>query len=268
MLKLLCRGWRPPTTSPSRLSGRAVHGHGVRELFANLPDRLDHAQRHRARRAGGLFLSCPRRRCRRQHERLLGRRDRDRPCRGGHHAAHCTQAASTAAAVSISQVNLSWTASSDAVGVTNYLIERCQGAGCTNFTQVASTAAAAFSDVALLAATSYCTGYGRRMPPATWAPTPRLPRRARWPWPTPPRRRPPALHRPRRAVSTTQINLAWSASSDNVGVTGYRIERCQGAGCANFAQIATSATLAFSNTGLAASTSYSYRVAQAMPPGI
>ncbi len=30
------------------------------------------------------------------------------------------------------------------------------------------------------------------------------------------------------AVSASQINLAWTASTDNVGVTGYRVERCPG----------------------------------------
>src|SRR5947209_5324064 len=33
------------------------------------------------------------------------------------------------------------------------------------------------------------------------------------------------------AASATQINLSWIASTDNVGVTGYRVERCQSAGC-------------------------------------
>jgi RHS repeat-associated protein len=61
-------------------------------------------------------------------------------------------------------------------------------------------------------------------------------------------------------VSATQINLAWTAATDNVGVTGYQVERCQGAGCANFAQIATPTATSFSDTGLAAATSYSYRV--------
>ncbi len=41
------------------------------------------------------------------------------------------------------------------------------------------------------------------------------------------------------AVSSTQINLSWTASTDNVGVTGYQIERCQGAGCSNFALLTT-----------------------------
>src|SRR5207244_2980684 len=41
------------------------------------------------------------------------------------------------------------------------------------------------------------------------------------------------------AVSGSQINLSWTASTDTVGVTGYRVERCQGATCTNFVQIAT-----------------------------
>jgi len=63
------------------------------------------------------------------------------------------------------------------------------------------------------------------------------------------------------ASSGTQIGLTWTASTDNVGVTGYRIERCTGASCASFAQIGTTTgATTFSNTGLTASTSYSYRV--------
>jgi chitodextrinase len=61
------------------------------------------------------------------------------------------------------------------------------------------------------------------------------------------------------SASSTQINLAWTASTDNVGVTGYKVERCSVAACSNFAQIATPATTTFNDTGLIASTSYSYR---------
>jgi chitodextrinase len=63
------------------------------------------------------------------------------------------------------------------------------------------------------------------------------------------------------ATSSSQISLAWTASSDNVGVTGYRIERCQGASdCTNFTQIATSTATNFTNSGLVANTTYRYRV--------
>lgn len=61
-------------------------------------------------------------------------------------------------------------------------------------------------------------------------------------------------------VSTSQINVSWSAATDNVGVTGYQLERCTGGGCSNFALLSTVTTTSYSNTGLAASTSYSYRV--------
>src|SRR2546421_4218759 len=45
------------------------------------------------------------------------------------------------------------------------------------------------------------------------------------------------------AVSSSQINLSWAASSDNVGVSGYRVFR-------NGAQIATTSATSFTNQGL------------------
>jgi chitodextrinase len=62
------------------------------------------------------------------------------------------------------------------------------------------------------------------------------------------------------AATTSQIDLAWGASTAAAGVTGYRVERCEGAGCTNFAQIASPPGTTYSDTGLAADTSYSYRV--------
>jgi hypothetical protein len=63
------------------------------------------------------------------------------------------------------------------------------------------------------------------------------------------------------ASGSSRINLAWGAATDNVGVTGYRVERCAGSGCSTFAQIATPAGTSFNDTGgLSAATSYSYRV--------
>src|SRR5437016_8525830 len=56
------------------------------------------------------------------------------------------------------------------------------------------------------------------------------------------------------AVSSSQINLSWTASSDNVGVSGYRVYR-------GGTQIATRSTTSFTNTGLSPSTTYTYTVA-------
>jgi hypothetical protein len=68
-------------------------------------------------------------------------------------------------------------------------------------------------------------------------------------------------------VSSSRINLAWTASTDNVGVTGYRVERCQGAGCTSFSQIATPAGTSYGDTGLSGNTSYNYRVRAADAAG-
>ena len=62
------------------------------------------------------------------------------------------------------------------------------------------------------------------------------------------------------AAGATQVNLAWSASTDNVGVTGYRVERCTGSSCTNFAQIATPTVTSYSDTGRSPRTTYRYRV--------
>jgi len=55
------------------------------------------------------------------------------------------------------------------------------------------------------------------------------------------------------AASSSQINLSWTASTDNVGVTGYDVYR-------GGTLIGSSATTSYSDTGLTASTSYSYTV--------
>jgi hypothetical protein len=62
------------------------------------------------------------------------------------------------------------------------------------------------------------------------------------------------------AVIGGRINLAWTSANDDVGVTGYLVERCQGAACTTFAQVAAVSGTTYSDTGLAANTSYRYRV--------
>jgi pectate lyase len=60
------------------------------------------------------------------------------------------------------------------------------------------------------------------------------------------------------AVSNSQINLAWTDNASNE--TGYRIERSSDG--TNFSEIATTGAgvVSYANTGLTASTAYSYRV--------
>lgn len=62
------------------------------------------------------------------------------------------------------------------------------------------------------------------------------------------------------ATSSTQINVSWTAATDNVGVTGYIIERCLGTTCTNFTPVATVAASPYSNTGLVVLTTYRYRI--------
>jgi hypothetical protein len=64
------------------------------------------------------------------------------------------------------------------------------------------------------------------------------------------------------AATSARIDLSWGAAPDDIGVTGYLIERCTGGGCSTFTQIAAPAGtgLTYSDPGLTPSTSYSYRV--------
>jgi hypothetical protein len=63
-----------------------------------------------------------------------------------------------------------------------------------------------------------------------------------------------------RPSSSVMTGLSWTASTDDIGIAEYSVERCQGMGCRNFAQIATVTDTTFSDIGLATATSYSYRV--------
>ncbi len=62
------------------------------------------------------------------------------------------------------------------------------------------------------------------------------------------------------AASSTQLNVTWQTAADNIRTTAYRVERCTGSGCSNFAEIGTTAENLFSDVNLTAGTSYSYRL--------
>jgi len=152
----------------------------------------------------------------------------------------------TAAAVGSSGANLSWSASTDDVGVTDYIVRR-------NGVQVGTPAATSYADAGLSAATTYSYTVAARdaagnissdstsvsVTTASAADT------------TPPTT-PTGLTA--AAAGSTGANLSWSASTDDVGVTGYIVRR-------NGVQVATAATTSFADTGLSAATTYSYTVA-------
>lgn len=162
-----------------------------------------------------------------------------------------------AAAVSSTQINLSWT-DSDATE-TGFKIERCTGVGCSDYSQIATVAAGvtSYSNTSLTASTSYSyrvlayntagnSEYSNTASAVTQAP-PSVPAG------------PTGLTA--RTVSRTQINLTWSDNAGNE--TGYYVERCRGTTCTNFTRIATLGANAtsYSSTGLSRNTAYRYRVA-------
>jgi hypothetical protein len=62
----------------------------------------------------------------------------------------------TATAISNTQINLSWTPSTENGGtVSQYLVERCQGPGCTGFTQVGTATGTGYNDAGLNSGVSY-----------------------------------------------------------------------------------------------------------------
>lgn len=61
-------------------------------------------------------------------------------------------------------------------------------------------------------------------------------------------------------VTSIGLTLNWTASTDNIAITGYRVERCQGSSCTNFAQVGTPTGTTYNDTALTASTAYRYRL--------
>src|SRR3989344_4461946 len=160
----------------------------------------------------------------------------------------------SASAVSSSQINLSWTASTDNVGVTGYRVYR-------GGTQIASPSTTSYSDTGLSPSTTYSytvaavDGAGNISSQSTSA-------EATTQAPPPPDTQAPSAptNLSATAISSSQINLSWSASTDNVGVTGYRVERCTGSTCTTFTQISTPIGTTYNDTGLSANTTYRYQV--------
>ncbi|MBI3042925.1 MAG: fibronectin type III domain-containing protein [Betaproteobacteria bacterium] len=159
-----------------------------------------------------------------------------------------------ASPVSGSQINLAWTASTDNVGVTAYEVFR---GGV--FRATVNAPAVSFSDTGLTVSTTYtytvraCDAAGNCSALSSAA-------SATTQDPPPPDTQPPTVPTGLTAVpaSGSQVDLAWTASTDNVGVTQYRIYRDS---VLIVTVTGTPPTASHSDTGLTASTLYSYAVA-------
>jgi hypothetical protein len=160
----------------------------------------------------------------------------------------------TAIRINESQINLSWT--SNTSDETHFRIERCAGAGCSNFIWFDSVAAGitTYSDIAL----THETTYTYRV---------RAHKTASCPWDsgysntnsaTTSITAPGGLVA--SEIDTTQIDLSWS--DNTVSESGFRIERCEGTGCSNFAEIDTvgADATAYSDTSVCNTTDYNYQV--------
>ncbi|MET7327535.1 PQQ-dependent sugar dehydrogenase [Nonomuraea sp. NPDC005650] len=62
------------------------------------------------------------------------------------------------------------------------------------------------------------------------------------------------------ATTSTGTTLTWTASTDNVGVTGYDVLRAPGSSGGAFTQVGTATTASFTDTGLTAGAAYRYQV--------
>jgi chitodextrinase len=152
----------------------------------------------------------------------------------------------SATAASTFQINLTWTASTDNVAVANYRVYR-------NGALLLSAGDPPYQDSGLAAATTYTynidavdssgnisglsAGASATTLTAPDTTAPSIP-----------------LGLTATAISSSQINLSWLASDDNVAVTGYRVFR-GGVLVATLGNVT-----AYQDTGLTPATAYSYRI--------
>ena len=153
----------------------------------------------------------------------------------------------TGTAVSNTQINLKWTASTDNVGVKGYYVY-------LNDVALAITTTPSYTHTGLIAGTTYnyrVSAYDAVPNHSAWTAPVAVKTTGTPPADTTPPSVPSGLAG--TAISNTQINLTWTASTDNVGVKGYQV-------FVNDVVVSTTTTTSFQHTGLAASTTYNYRV--------
>jgi formylglycine-generating enzyme required for sulfatase activity len=158
----------------------------------------------------------------------------------------------TTTVVSATQIDLTWTASTDNIGVVGYKLVKADPFN-QYILDVPSTSVS-YSDTGLNSSTQYCyqmlaldaagntSGWGELVcattKPVTDTTNPTIPENLT-----------------ATASSATQINLTWTAATDNIKVAGYRVYR-DGA----VSPIWSGSAVSFSNAGLTNSTKYCYQV--------
>jgi len=159
-----------------------------------------------------------------------------------------------AVAANTTQIDLSWT--DTAASENGFEIERCTGAGCGSYSLLTTVAAdsTGYADTSCEHSTTY--GYRVRAINTTV------------PWNSDYSNSPSATSQTPVApsaltatrVSETEIGLSWTDNTNDE--TGFKIERCTGAGCDTFTQIDIVAAeeTTYQDTGLDFATTYKYRV--------
>jgi acid phosphatase type 7 len=153
----------------------------------------------------------------------------------------------SATAIGPNRIDLSWTASSDNVGVAGYTIYR----GGTQIATVSSTTTT-HSDTTVSPSTTYtytvdafdaAQNHSAQSAPASATTPP--------PGDTTPPSVPTGLAA--TVINPTRVDLSWTASTDNVGVAGYTVFR-------NGSVIANVSSTTFSDLSASANATYTYRV--------
>ncbi len=162
----------------------------------------------------------------------------------------------TATNITQTGVSLAWTASTDAVGVTGYRVYR-------NGTQIGTPTSNSYAVTGLSAGTTYsftiagvdATGNISNQSTSRSVTTLAIPTAPVASVVVSDTTAPTAPGQPTATnITQTGVSLSWSASTDAVGVTGYRVYR-------NGTQIATPTTNSYAVTGLTGDTTYSFTTA-------
>jgi fibronectin type 3 domain-containing protein len=162
-----------------------------------------------------------------------------------------TAPAGLSATGAVGSASLSWTAAKDDLGVARYNVHRSSAPGFTPTAanRIGQTTSTSYADNGVAAGAWYykvtAEDAAGNIGPASAEAS------ATVSADTTPPSVPGGLQA--TTVGATSVSLAWTASTDDVGVAGYRVIR-------NGSQVGTPAATSFTDTGLLASTTYTYAV--------